>query len=388
MHRYAAFLSRSQPESSDAISESAYEMKISVLDSILNSEARSEILIGDETYSVGLIDKKDSGEESIKTIYSDLSNDLEVGTVFSYNDESWLIYSQKYDVVNAYFEGDAIRCNQKIKYINDYGELQEFYAFTKGSMESFDNVTFKGSPLTESETSKLYGICSYNSGVTKEDRFKIKDKVWKIINIDDFSIEGVFFLSCLEDETYNIDDEIAQSEYYSWEIKQDDVHIQIEDWYEINPTFLKSNEEVEHDFTIATEDDIQINGNFIRALVPGNYSLTIKLDNTNISKDINVTALLATDSYTEYYIRPDRASILSGMNYIFYGEKEVDGQIIEGNGQISIIDGEEFLESYEIDGNSLALVVDKNVPSSSVITLSYLEDGQTTVKEIIIKRLL
>jgi hypothetical protein len=143
---------------------------------------------------------------------------VEAGELVYWNDDYWLIIESKphTDIVS---QGTMERCNQTLKWIDDNGDIQEHptvYYFNTRS--NFGVEEGKVMNLPDGRRQTIVQLNEHTQKLKRDDRFIFGGEVFKVIDYDYVSDEGLVNLSLQSDQYNEAKDnlELGIADYYRY----------------------------------------------------------------------------------------------------------------------------------------------------------------------------
>ena len=317
-----------------------------------------------------------------------LESPLNVGDIFFYDNEPWLIYKQKKAVTEGHKSFEVIKCNYLVKWIDNSGIAKSSWVYLVSSMEDQVKQNFRTwhDMITPQENKYMGFIMPYVPSLTRNTRLIINDEGWFTIEIDKTSINNIMYVSLVESKVNDIDDDIPNSLAGTDELRKISLLVGgdisttvgslIYPEYQLYISDILSNDPV----TITLQgSNVAPQGDLFIATQVGNSSLIYSYDNVSKIQNISVTDSTTNESFSIF-----------GKPSIKLDREETYTLVSPLNSAINNI-------VCSIDNNALASIISTNNNSCvvhandenkiGIATLTISHNGITYSKQIEIKPL-
>lgn len=286
----------------DSVSEKVETEKRIIFEKYLNSSPnRRTVYIDDDYYEIIILTQKQTSSQATFKILVPLNVPIKQGTIIFWKERYWIVDIANVQKEQTYFSGTMNACNNIIRWVDKYGAIHEAHCYIKGNNTGGDLQYKTSSNGFGSNFSFTYASVNgkiqivipkneYTKNIKEEYQFILNNKKWTLVEIDDFSYDGVIGL-LLERAIKNpITDDIESgladaNRVGSWSI-------QVENGYKYS--LYKGNEQ---DLTI----NVYNNGNIVEINKP---KISYKINNKNIISfnDNKIKAIENGKAEIEFYL--------------------------------------------------------------------------------------
>ena len=301
-------------------------------DYLLNSPNADSVTINGEEMTAVVSDNSDDENKITKYFLFDLSVPIEQGNLITWYGDSWIVLRKEKRSFEAYNKVLALRCNHTLKWVDDYGVLQETPAHILGTMSGRveDNFRIASNLLVMPQANKNLKIVLPYHSIMSEQRFIINGEAWRVLERDLSSVNGVLYLYLLEDlvdsNSDSVEEDIANANKLNSskiEIGLDALSIEVGNHFTFSPVFFNGGKIEEVDFSISTTNSeiLSINNYTVSALAKGSAEIIFSLvsnpsvktichvEVVDIAEDLNILQIVgaenikwgATRTYTVLY---------------------------------------------------------------------------------------
>lgn len=262
---------------------------------LLEHPSSETIVVNGVDELVSIISNKENENKMVKQILSRLTTTLIPGSLFIWDGSTWIVYFQETNPNEAYISSLAVRCNEIMKWINNYGVIKISPCYVVGSMASIIKSNFRTSNgvVVSSPNQFLEILMPYNADLIIGKKFIFSQRAWIIVDYDTISVPGIMYLSLTEDKIDRMDDNqtVGIAEYnnynsYTIELAINELEVVLGTPYSIFPV-VKHNGEIITTETLTYEivnellasATIITGGVRISGILAGTTSLVISLEN-------------------------------------------------------------------------------------------------------------
>jgi len=281
-------------------------------DYLLNSPNDGVIIVDNIEIPAAIHENKQDENKISKYFLVDLDvTTIVPGKLISWADNYWLVLQKEMKSFEAYNKYLAVKCNETLNWIDDYGVLISTPCYLFGAMDGKVTENFRmasGLMIMPKSNKNLEIILPYYQ-IKSSQRFIIKEEAWRTLERDLISSNGILYLYLVEDlvdsfndnATLNIADYDKLNSGYI-DIGLTSLTLGIGESFSFNPVLYKENKVIEGaTFTYgSTMSDyyLTIAGNAITGLALGNATLVVtSVDNPGLSTSctISVTSVGVTN---------------------------------------------------------------------------------------------
>lgn len=303
----------------------------SIDDLINNSQYGFTIKIEDKEHEVAILSTKTTQEYEAANIIAKLEVGLDKGTIFSWDNNEWIVLKKMFRPEQPGFNGIAYRCTGYLKWIDEEteelhiqpayirsGRITNALGVTPDKNQKFDNIYMHDTDWN------MMAATQQNFDFHPEMRFIIKGQAYRVTNVDNVSVDNVSVLSFVDDRLLDTDDRIngiAYKDVYIYTLEsglKDDVKMYAGDIMNLPIVTKKQGNVVDEEviFTSLNPEIIEVENNNIigRGLGTGMIRCSLKRNET-IYIDIPVEV---SSEHTEQVIK----LFIEGSDYIEWNTKQ------------------------------------------------------------------
>ena len=303
----------------------------SIDDLINNSQYGFTIKIEDKEHEVAILSTKTTQEYEAANIIAKLEVGLDKGTIFSWDNNEWIVLKKMFRPEQPGFNGIAYRCTGYLKWIDEEteelhiqpayirsGRITNALGVTPDKNQKFDNIYMHDTYWN------MMAATQQNLDFHPEMRFIIKGQAYRVTNVDNVSVDNVSVLSFVDDRLLDTDDRIngiAYKDVYIYTLEsglKDDVKMYAGDIMNLPIVTKKQGNVVDEEvvFTSLNPEIIEVENNNIigRGLGTGVIRCALKRNET-IYIDIPVEV---SSEHTEQVIK----LFIEGSDYIEWNTKQ------------------------------------------------------------------
>ena len=303
----------------------------SIDDLINNSQYGFTIKIEDKEHEVAILSTKTTQEYEAANIIAKLEVGLDKGTIFSWDNNEWIVLKTMFRPEQPGFNGIAYRCTGYLKWIDEEteelhiqpayirsGRITNALGVTPDKNQKFDNIYMHDTDWN------MMAATQQNLDFHPEMRFIIKGQAYRVTNVDNVSVDNVSVLSFVDDRLLDTDDRIngiAYKDVYIYTLEsglKDDVKMYAGDIMNLPIVTKKQGNVVDEEvvFTSLNPEIIEVENNNIigRGLGTGVIRCALKRNET-IYIDIPVEV---SSEHTEQVIK----LFIEGSDYIEWNTKQ------------------------------------------------------------------
>ncbi len=170
------------------------------------------VILKGSTVAMSIISNKQNESKFIKQFLSALSVNIQPGDTLLWKNKTWLIFKQELNPNEAYHSSYGVQCNNNLKWIDDYGVLNQVSCYIKGSMESVIKNNFRtwNNLITPQPNQYLEAIIPVRN-ISINQKFIIDNRAWFVTDYDTTSVDGVMYLSFSEGKVDTADDDVENA---------------------------------------------------------------------------------------------------------------------------------------------------------------------------------
>lgn len=307
---------------SSLIEDSQYGFTISVYNK--NSKKYTD-------HEVAILSTKTTQEYEAANIIAPLEVGLEKGTLFNWDNNSWIVLKKMFRPDQPGFNGIAYRCTGELKWIDKdtkklfiqpayirSGRITNALGVTPDVNRVFDNIVMHDTDWN------MMAATQRNLDFHPEMRFILNGQAYRVTNVDNVSIDDVSILSLVDDKLLDTDDRIngiAYADVYEYTIHNrltEDVKLYANDVKELPIVILKDGVTVEEEYILESDDEsiVEVAGNKIIGRGLGSVNITARL-----LKNPTVFITIPVEVVTEHVKQEDKVYI-DGNDYIEWNTSE------------------------------------------------------------------
>lgn len=361
------------------------------------SPSAEEVLINGTPFLASIASNKQDQFKLTKEILTAASTPIEQGSLVKWKEQYWLVYQKELQPNQAYNKCYITRCNQLIRWIDEYGVEHKRWAYVLSSKDSQVKQNFRtwNKLITPQPNQYIEMLTASDNSIGLGQKFIIDGRAWFVVEYDKTSCDGLNFYSLTEDKVDRMDDDVDEGlanikDLGLYHIDCDDITVGLNTTYSIAPIIYKGEKVIEGKLGFKIEDqviaEVMYTGGdpVIVPYMTGTTTLTIFLvDAPRVRKVINLT-VTQDNTITTYALVGD-SSI-----------KTTDTRIYQ---IVKTTNSNEFLPitSFAIDDESLAtgqiqdetkLVITANDNNKlGTFVLSVSSDETTFTKQITVRSL-
>lgn len=176
-------------------------------DYLLNSPDADGIILNGVNIQAAVRDNQDDENKLTKYFLIGLDYTVVVGDLIFWYDDYWLVLSKEKRSFEAYNKILAVRCNYSLKWVDDYGVLNTSPCYLFSSMSSKIQDNFKSAnAILVPQSNKFLEIILPYKPIANGQRFIIRSEAWRAVERDLVSVNGVLYISLVEEPLDNFDD--------------------------------------------------------------------------------------------------------------------------------------------------------------------------------------
>jgi hypothetical protein len=326
-----------------------------------------------DTIRVASIYEKESDTLFKRFILSKLADNLKVGDFIYWEDSVWLLYKKEIDTIKAYDKFEAIDCRNTIKWIDEYGILQEVPCYLVAQTSNTIQPNFRTwNNMITPQPNKNLEIITSRKNIKLGEKFLIEDTAWHVVESDYISMKGILFLSLIEDKVDNYDDSIQDQvanfinlNNFTISIPEDNISLGIDDTYQIGARISNNGNYYSSDIqvnVIEGADCVQIDDKMnIIGLAEGVAVIRISFDeDSNLYKDLVVEVMANPQEQIVSYEFAGDDTIKWGRTKVYTCKKVVNGIEEPYSASFEIIDENNVLANYVIGDNVISVTANSS----------------------------
>ena len=303
-------------------------------------------------YFSGIIERN-KDKENKKVMYLHVANDIPllVGDIMNWqvddgSIEKWLLFQEEKRVNGTYRTFQIIKCNYKVKWINEDGILRESWAYVVSSTDEMIKGNFRTwHNLITPQPNKYAEIMMPRQEVDRGTNFIIEDEGWKLIECDFTSVPGVIYLAMTEAKVNSLTDDLVNDIADTDKLLFPELPIMYTVGEEIIPNDEASNYKKIGLLLSSSDNAVAAlqNGKML-AIGPGTVKITMALrDNPAVSRVVEITVNNANEELHAFIQGADQLRLDRQTTYSLVGATEIDGEVT-----FSLVDTElaEILSSH------------------------------------------
>lgn len=343
---------------------------------------------------VATIESKESDTLTRRYFLCAIEDGIKIGDFLYWDNTIWLMIKKEIDTINAYDKFEGIECRHSIKWINQYGILQEAPCYLVAQSDEKVKPNFRTwNNMITPQPNKYLEIITSRRDIQLGQKFLIDETAWFVVESDYISVKNIIYLSLTEDkkDLYNddLDNDIANIvdlNKFEIEIGKTEIELGVGDEYQINgEIFLNGNkysdailvEIIQGKNLISIDENLKLTCN-----KEGTVKLRVCMEENNeIYKDLTITVGAETqDNY--YYSLQGDSSIKWGRTKVLSAVKVINGVEEPSAATFVITDMDDVLESYEVNGSSVTMTANSENKTGSVTIECTFEDGSMITKTV------
>ena len=167
---------------------------------------------GEKVFDGMILTHKQNELETSMKLYTDTCVGLKTGDVVEWGETNWLVWYKTVTSYNPHDKFEIIECKHNISWVDNDGLVHRSPCHIIGSQESKIKDNFRTwNGLITPQLNKFLEIIMPYQSIAKETEVMVNDEVWRLIEYDKTSVDGVIYLSFGETK-YNelTDDRIQQ----------------------------------------------------------------------------------------------------------------------------------------------------------------------------------
>lgn len=305
---------------------------------------------------------------TIPLLVGDIVNwQLETGEI-----EKWLIIQEEKKVNGTYRTFWIVRCNYLIKWIDDFGHLQQSWCYFVSSLDSKIKGNYRTwHSLITPQPNKYAEILMPRREISRATNFIVEDESWSLIEYDHSSVPGTIYLSLTENKINRIYDDVVEDiadtdrrADYKIAMPEEIQHFTLNS--EIQPIFTIMKNGLpyypsEIIYNSKNKNIAKVIGNKLMAVGTGNVDISISFpEYTDIEPQSLIIPIIVdnvTTSFSYYIEGPDILHLAESAIYIL---KDINGNKLTA-ASVSIDKVELATWKYDFENNYYIITAnDKN----------------------------
>jgi len=181
-------------------------------DYLLNSPNADTVIIDNIETAAAIHTNKEDESKISKYFLIGLDTSIGIGDLIYWSDTYWVVTQREKRSFEAYTKVLAFKCNFNLKWVDEYGVINESPCYLFGTMQSSvqDNFKISNGIMSPSANEFLEVILPYKV-IREKQRFIIRDRAWKILGRDLISVDGLLYMYLQEDLRDAFDDNTTLS---------------------------------------------------------------------------------------------------------------------------------------------------------------------------------
>lgn len=252
-----------------------------------------EVVVDGQEEQVSLASYRQDPNRLDKILLVRLDSALDTGKIFFWDEEPWLVYLRRRDPNEAYRSLRAVMCNDKLRWVNEFGVLREEHCYLVGSMESTVKNNFRtwNSMITPQPNQFLDAILPANEEIKIGQRFLLSGRAWYVIEYDITSVPNIMYLTLTEHKIDRVDDDaeggvadVTDLNRFRLSVGTSAIEVEVGGTFEFTPLLKEDGELVVRPliYTLANESlaDIVVGDGVVRltGAAEGETTLTIAME--------------------------------------------------------------------------------------------------------------
>lgn len=181
-------------------------------DYLLSSPNADTIILDGISITAAIHENRQDDSRVSKYFLIGLENNVSTGQLIIWNGDNWLVVRKEKRTVESYHKVLALRCNYNLKWIDEYGVILETPTYMFGHMEQKINESFsqwRGTYVAEGN--KNLELILPFVRIPDQQRFIIKNEAWRAVEKDLASIDGILYMTLIEDNINQFRDSSSES---------------------------------------------------------------------------------------------------------------------------------------------------------------------------------
>lgn len=359
-----------------------YNSQINFERFLISSPDSIEVTVNDkeEKIRVALIENKNGDTLVKRYILSKKEDNLKIGDFLYWEGTVWLLFQKRIDTINAYDKFDAIECKNTLKWIDNYGVLKQIPCYLAAQTDKTIQPNYRTwNDMITPQPNKNLLIITSSRDIVLGTKIIIDDTAWQLVESDYISIDGVIFLSLIEDkidrEDDNLQEEIANFidlNSYKILVPQENIQLNLENSYKLSGVILHNGNYCSNEVNIKIlegEDNIQLDNDVLVGLNYGLSKIRIEYsEDKNVYKDIEVNIVNVDSPLNETFLLLGDENIKWGRIKEYKCKRFINGIEEDYDCEFEVIDENNLLQKVEKTSNTLIVTAnEKNLQGSFTI---------------------
>jgi len=349
-------------------------------DYLLTSPNADQITIHNIDTLAAIHDNKQDENKLTKYFLIPLDITVSVGDLTLWYDDYWLVLRKEKRTLESYNKVLVIRCNYNLKWIDDYGVLNECWCYLFSSMSNKveDNFRTWNGLITPLENKFLEIILPFKT-IPKNQKFIIQNEAWRMVEKDLISANGILYMSLIEDNVDRMDDNVSLdiANYTTLNNSYIDIgitslSIETGESFTFTPILYKNGERIEGaTFVLSTVDNpvyYNINNLTITGITNGSGVLIISDSNSLLSTTCNIN-IISTSNITNILLIVGDENIKWGRTRTYTVFHHIGNTPVEINSTFTLLNNSNnFVTISSYDNTSCTLIANTS-GLTGVVTL-------------------
>lgn len=309
---------------------------------LLQHPSSEEVIIDGQRFLASIVSNKQDQSKLTKKISVEITTPIHPGSIIDWKDMKWIVYQRQVWPNETAIDCYMVRCNQIIKWFDNYGVWCEQYAYIVGPVDSVVKQNFRtwNKLITPQPNIYLQMLIPSGSMIGIDSKFIIGKRAWMVVEYDSISVPGITYYSLVEDKIDKLDDSIDQQianlpEKNSFTLQVSNQTIQVGVETKIPIIIYNQGVIVNQEIEIINKGElsIEIAGETVNALVQGTTNVQVRLKNQpKVAKQITLTFVKEeqnTQEILEINSQVKLMSTISGQVYKINGIDKIIVPIIQ-----------------------------------------------------------
>ena len=148
-----------------------------------------------------------------------LTDNWQVGDLFQWHDDKWIVLTQEMLAVPTYFKGKVRLCNYYLKWQTGEEQIYEVPGHIITSRAFALEQSQKSGIVWDEQAMVITAIVPQNDAtklIKRYQRFIIKNKAWSVVNTDLLSVSNLLFIRLEEDQINRATDDLDNGIADKW----------------------------------------------------------------------------------------------------------------------------------------------------------------------------
>lgn len=309
---------------------------------LLQHPSSEEVIIDGQRFLASIVSNKQDQSKLTKKIAVEITTPIHPGSIIDWKDMKWIVYQRQVWPNETAIDCYMVRCNQIIKWFDNYGVQCEQYAYIVGPVDSVVKQNFRtwNKLITPQPNIYLQMLIPSGSMIGIDNKFIIGKRAWMVVEYDSISVPGITYYSLVEDKIDKMDDSVDQQianlpEKNSFTLQVSNQTIQVDVETKIPIIVYDQGVIVNQETEIINKGElpIEIAGETVNAPIQGTTNVQVRLKNQpKVAKQITLTFVKEEQSTQEILEMSSQVKLMntiSGQVYKINGVDKITVPIIQ-----------------------------------------------------------